>query len=593
AGVTATIASRILATSGDVSYSAFSKAGGGNLILSSPNNTMAPGKIVLNGGGTVTISGYTTNQGQSGAQTSKFLVGNYSANNIVNVSGRLTTDTIRLGEGTFGGNSLNIMGIGTDGSPTVSGSGSNISWVVGGNSSNNSLTVFTGAVLKTTRGNGGNTFKIGDGVGGTGNTVTVTGAGARWWGSLPVSVGNGGSNNFVTVSDGGYMNMARLYVGSDSNLASSNNAVLITDLGSVFRTDVDTNYALFQVAGGANSLNNSFTVANGATALIAGTNPARPNSIGANAGCNNNYAKITGVGSLLTISIPTPFTVGGFDYNNNTRIDSNASGNHLDIYGGALLNAKTLELMGVNSAFNLGDGTGLSVATVAKSGNYAPGVILSNADSRLNFNSGNLIAGLDGALVSGLGQIVLNGPAIVTTPFAGSTISNAISGSGTFTKEGSGTLALSQPNTSTGATIVNAGVLTLDYSTVGGGKLNDNSALILGGGTLNLSSGSHVEIIDSTTLHAGRSGVSVGTGTPVLHMNAISPGVGMVNFGAADIASTSNANDTSGILGAWATVGGSDWAIRSATLEGSGNYFITAYTGYTDINARGTSTIAN
>ncbi len=593
AGVTATIASKIMATSNDVGYSSFSKTGGGNLILSNPGNTMAPGKIVLNGGGTVTISGYTTNQGQSGAQTSKFLIGNYSANNIVNVPGRLTTDTIRLGEGSFGGNSLNIMGIGTDGSPTVSGSGSNISWVVGGNSSNNSLTVSTGAVLKTTRGNGTNTFKLGDGVGSTGNTVTITGAGARWWGSLPVSVGNGGNNNFVTVSDGGYMNMARLYVGSDSNLATSNNAVLITDLGSVFRTDVDTGYALFQVAGGAGSLNNSFTVANGATALIAGTNAARPNSIGANAGCNNNYARITGVGSLLTISIPTPFTIGGFDYNNGTRTDSNASGNHLDIQGGALLNSKTLELMGVNSAFNLGDGTGMSSALVGQSGSYTPGVILSNADSRLNFNRGKLIAGGDGTLVSGLGQIVLNGPAVVSTSYAGSTISNAISGSGTFTKEGTGTLTLSGPSNSTGATIVNAGILTLDYATVADSKLNDGSTLILGGGTLNLSSSTHVEIIDSTALAAGRSGVMVNNGTPVLRMNAIRPGVGIVNFSVANIASTSNANDGSGILGAWATVGGSDWASRSATLEGSGNYFITSLAGYTNISARGPSTIAN
>ncbi|MEI6674288.1 MAG: autotransporter-associated beta strand repeat-containing protein, partial [Verrucomicrobiota bacterium] len=595
AGVTATVAAKIMALSAnDVGYTSFSKTGGGNLILSSPANSMSPGKIVLNGGGTVTISGYTINQGGN-TQTSKFLVGNYSANNIVNVTGRLTTDSITVGEGTFGGNSLNIMGIGTDGSPTVSGNGNNIHWVVGGSSSNNSLTVSTGAVLKTSRNSGTNTFKIGDAVGSTGNSVTVTGAGARWFGSLPVSVGNGGSNNFVTVSDGGYMNMARLYVGSDSDLASSNNAVLITDLGSVFSTDVDTGYALFQVAGGVGSSNNSFTVANGATALIYGTRVDRSNSIGPKADSNNNYARITGVGSLLTVNIPSPLTIGGFDFNNNSsyRIDSNANGNHLDIYGGALLNSKTLELMGVNSAFNLGDGTGLSIATVAKSGSYAPGVILSNADSRLNFNSGKLIAGVDGALVSGLGQIVLNGPAIVSTSYTGSTISNVISGSGSFIKEGIGVLTLSQPNASTGATIINAGTLTLDYSAASSSMLKDSRALILGGGTLNLSSGSHVEIIDSTTLNAGRSGVTVGAGTPVLHMNAISPGVGIVNFGAASIASTSNANDTSGILGAWATMGGSDWASRSGTLESAGNYFITAYTGYIDINARGTSTIAS
>ncbi|MEI6656847.1 MAG: autotransporter-associated beta strand repeat-containing protein, partial [Verrucomicrobiota bacterium] len=592
AGVTATIASRILATSGDVGYSAFSKAGGGNLILSNPGNTMAPGKIVLNGGGTVTISGITTNLGQSGSQTSKFLVGNFSSNNIVNVPGRLITASVQVGRESFGGNSLNITGIGTDATPTLAGNGDNIYWVVGGYSSNNSLTVTTGADLQTNRGNGTNNFRIGEFAGSTGNSVTVTGAGARWRGDIPVSVGDGGSNNFLTVSDGGYANIARFLVGGDSGGVSNNNKVLITDLGSEFRTDQNSRYAWWRIGIGPGSSNNSFTVANGATAWLRNAHVNGNFGIGVNNNTNNNYARVTGVGSLLNINLLVPLTLGGV-HNGGSLTDTTANGNHLDVFGGALMNSTTLELMGINSAFNLGDGTGMSIATVGLTASYSPGVVLRNADSRLNFNSGNLIAGVDGAMVSGLGQIVLNGPAIVTTGFAGSTISNTLSGTGTFTKEGIGMLTLSAPNTSTGATIVNAGTLTLDYATVADSKLNDSSALILGGGTLNLASGSHVEIIDSTTLTAGRSGVSVSNGTPVLRMNAISPGVGMVNFGAASIASTSNANDGSGILGVWATVGGSDWATRSGTLEGSGNYFITAYTGYTDINARGTSTIAN
>ena len=66
-------------------------------------------------------------------------------------------------------------------------------------------------------------------------------------------------------------------------------------------------------------------------------------------------------------------------------------------------------LTGTNSAFNLGDGPLISTARTGKTGSSFLGITLAGADSRLNFNNGRLIAGLDGSLVSGAGQMQLLG----------------------------------------------------------------------------------------------------------------------------------------------------------------------------------------
>ncbi|MCE9609011.1 MAG: autotransporter-associated beta strand repeat-containing protein [Chthoniobacter sp.] len=156
-----------------------------------------------------------------------------------------------------------------------------------------------------------------------------------------------------------------------------------------------------------------------------------------------------------------------------------------------------------------------------------------------------------------------------------------------------GTLVLSGSPTGTVKTTVNAdGTLKLDYSTNNTSKLADATGILqLGGGTLNLSGGSHAEAVTNTTLSPGASSViQSGGGSSILRMNAITRQAGgMVDLGAASIASTTATNDASGILGAWATIGGANWALKSGTVENGSNNFITAYGAYTDIDALGSS----
>ena len=163
-----------------------------------------------------------------------------------------------------------------------------------------------------------------------------------------------------------------------------------------------------------------------------------------------------------------------------------------------------------------------------------------------------------------------------------------ISGAFGLTKSGEGTLVFTADHTYSGGTTVAVGTLALDY-TSGGSRLADVGVLTLAGGTVNLQNGAslHNEVVGSTIISDGLSGVTRSSGTSVLRLNAITSGLGVVNFGASNIADTNRTN-TNGILGVWATVAGVDWAQNSTN---GANGAITAYTAYTDITAQG-STIA-
>jgi autotransporter-associated beta strand protein len=230
--------------------------------------------------------------------------------------------------------------------------------------------------------------------------------------------------------------------------------------------------------------------------------------------------------------------------------------------------------------------------TKGGTGTFTLGSVGPNTNGGVNYYRGGTI--INGGILEIAGAAKLGGGAYADTisiaggaalkynSTAAQTLSGTISGAGRLIKDGAGTLTLTGAGTSGPIAQVNGGTLTLDYSLADSSKLSDLAALVLGGGTLNLSGGTHTEVVASTTLGAGTSSVTRTSGSAVLAMGAISPAGGVVNFGAGSIATTTNTNDAGGILGAWATVGGTDWAAN----DGSGN--IVAYTGgYTDIAATG------
>jgi fibronectin-binding autotransporter adhesin len=238
----------------------------------------------------------------------------------------------------------------------------------------------------------------------------------------------------------------------------------------------------------AGSSNNSVTVSNGGYLFsqTRGTNKEFSCIIGTDTGANNNSLTITGVGSLWRDD-KYPVLIGGSRYGTYPAYTwKDAQDNSINISSGGTATINTAVILaGTRSSFNLGDGNSISSASVGAK-DLVVGISFAVADARVNFNSGWLTATVPGALISGAGKVILNGPAYISTTQPDSSIDSVIDGiaAGTLTKEGTGTLKLSQANTYIGATTVSVGTLLVTNtigSGTGTGPVTVNSLATLGG----------------------------------------------------------------------------------------------------------------
>ncbi len=214
----------------------------------------------------------------------------------------------------------------------------------------------------------------------------------------------------------------------------------------------------------------------------------------------------------------------------------------------------------------------------------------------------NIVTGFNGfvAVTGGIGS----DSAVIFTKDGTNTLT--LNGANTFTgslRALGGTLSLGGTNAYTGTSTVSGGTLLLDFNAGAGAPLaniiNSSSALVLGGvrggGTVTANGkagASTSQTFNGTTLDTGASTLNITNGNTantrtLVNLGAISRNAGStVNFvqptgtGNTAIAAnngytTSTGNDASGIIGAWATVGGTEYATNNGTN-------IVAYTGYTD-----------
>jgi len=134
--------------------------------------------------------------------------------------------------------------------------GSNSVWnhsgglLVGNNGSGNRLTVSNGAVVRNTIGN------IGNNIGSSNNTVLVTGSNSVWSMSAGLNVGNSGASNLLMITDGGRVDASIGTIGRNTNI-SARNVALVTGSGSVW-----INSSMLYV--GYLGTNNQMTISNGA-----------------------------------------------------------------------------------------------------------------------------------------------------------------------------------------------------------------------------------------------------------------------------------------------------------------------------------------
>ncbi|MEI8107207.1 MAG: autotransporter-associated beta strand repeat-containing protein [Verrucomicrobiota bacterium] len=560
-------------------------------------------------GGTLTVKGVATISGDMDLK-----VGATTSGNTLNLSGggRIAAGTSRRslfvgssdfknGLATTGNNRVFVSTPGTEASPTLNLSGSNSRLTIGFASSGNVVTVNNRAYVANTDVTSGiNSWEIGTSANANGNSLAVIGTGAAastqvvMGSSAFLNVGVAGSGNSVAVSGGGFLKVGKIGVGTSGG---RNNFVQITGQGSQIVVDV-AGEPIIQVGLVNGSTGNSIRVENGA-AFTATGNYNRGYAVGATAGANNNYISVTGRGSTFAVQQGMPLSFGGIagaDNDNHFISDSTATGNHFDVFSGASTLQNTVYMMGADSAFNLGDGIGISTATVSYStGNiiYGPGVKLLGAGTRLNFNSGRLIPGFFGPLVSGAGQISLNGPGYFDTAGKNSTIGVAMGGSGSLVKEGVGTLTLNVVSNYTGNTVSRGGTLSVDTSTLAT-ILNAASRLELGGGTFQFkgkATTSQSQILAGLTLQPGANVVDVNNNngtTTTLDLRGVAGTLGITRTvaGTVDFKASSGTLGTTalikttesisnGILGAWATVGG---GAGLATRDTSN--VVQAYTGY-------------
>lgn len=118
--------------------------------------------------------------------------------------------------------------------------------------------------------------------------------------------------------------------------------------------------------------------------------------------------------------------------------------------------------------------------------------------------NGGILQGTTGSLQGD----IANNAAVVFDQSTTGTYSGNISGIGTLTKNGSGSVTLSGSNTYSGATILNAGTLVLGSNTA----IGDGSAVTINGGTFDV--GSSSETVHSVSMSGGA--ITIGTGTLTL-----------------------------------------------------------------------------
>lgn len=439
-----------------------------------------------------------------------------------------------------------------------------------------------------------------------------TGAGDGTWSGANWSGGNG-----VTSPSG---NGASLIFGKPSTGAVVDLNVSCT-LGAIaFYPDVNTIVSTSN--GSSMTLDNRPTLASsfaggsvdtGALAgitVLGGTHVINPNI----AMINSATIVVFGMGDTLTLG----GSISGSGYD--SLYTSNLSTSTL--IGGNVLTGNSLTKGGAGTLILSGANT-FGGFTRAALGNLTVANPLALQNSTVEMNTGftgsigfdsGIRAATFGGLTGGKNFSLVNadtdgvtltvGKNNASTTYSGSfDETGAISPAG-LTKVGTGMLTLTGISSYSGATTISNGTLNLNFSAAI--SLTDlvgiTSSLVFGGGTLNVTG--KAGTIDSQTfaslsVNAGASAVTLNANSASslqLVLNDISRSAGgIVDFtlpaGVQDTSNgviTSSANDASGIVGPWATVGGSDFATVS-----SGN--IIAYNGYTDVTRlnSGPQVIAN
>lgn len=567
-----TVNAGTLALTGSNGYTGPTTLNGGILVMTSASQIGSVGSI-----------NFSSGQLQA---SGTFVLGN--AIHVTSATAGVIVDanqTLTLNGNLTGGNPLAKQGPGllvlngTSDAATVLNAGS-VS--VTSTSAGTSLTVNSGADVTFNQPVGGGTYS--NPISGAGD-VTVMG-------SLALAGGNNGFTGTLTIAS--TTSASTVTVASPTNLGGSEVQLTST---------TTTTPATLQITDGG-TYSNPITVGDGITTgvtglvIYSGNVAVTFSGTLTKTGTTFELVGSNSLGGTVTITGQITGNTGGLNsdmsYNGGTF---NLNGASPNTYFGPtyLTNAVTVNANSVGALPTL---NGRSPVFMDQTGSGSSNLVLGANQS---------IAALTGATSS---SVNLNGNTLTIGTDSGSTIfAGAISGAGGLIKDGASTQVLSGSNASyTGTTTVRAGALVLDYSTNNGTKLSSTAVLTLGSATLQLTGGTQTEVVGSTTITGGANVIGNNTSSAtngggsantasntsaVLQMASITrnPG-GTVNFSGQYIATTDTLNSpTTGLLGPWATIGGTDFAINQ---NNTANGWIVKYTGYTLVpRLNGTSQVIN
>ncbi|WP_395745663.1 beta strand repeat-containing protein [Prosthecobacter sp.] len=323
--------------------------------------------------------------------------------------------------------------------------------------------------------------------------------------------------------------------------------------------------------------------------------------------------KLTGSGGAISVAdISESLILSGStsDYTTATSVTAGrliVAANAPNGAAGALGNATSDVLVGGGAgvARLLISDAGVTIGRNVRSVSGGAGLVLVgglNTSGTATY-SGSILLGTDSSAAKGVTLYAAKGG---TVEFTGSIVraASATGTTDTVTISGAGTVALRGSNTYTGGTVINGGTLLLDYSSNTDSKVSNTAALDLSGGSLSvLGSGSASTTVTLGGLNVGSSSGPLGGGqitvttgqdqNATLALGGITKNAGgTVNFvlvntgsGVASI-TTTTANNSSGILGAYATFALNDWAVN----DGTGNITALAAGGYSTTFATGLNT---
>lgn len=423
-------------------------------------------------------------------------------------------------------------------------------------------------------------------------------------GTFALASGQAGANFFATGLTAGASTISASSISGTLNLGSISRATgtgvnfVLPTSGSITTSTANTAGSIlgaWAVANGTDwAVNSSGTIVadssytNDAWAGTSDTTITTNDSI--SNGTTNSLRFGSASADTVTLSGTNTITSGGI------LVSSNVGNNLSVINGGTLVGPATglpeIVINQYNTANNLIIGS-----TIADNGQQSdvtkvgPGLVIltgtNTFSGQLNIASGTVQLGNGGTTGSVANYISINSGANLTFDRSDSfTLSNAISGAGSFTQAGSGTITINTPQTWTGSTNVNNGTLLLNFNAGGGvatSLISTGSPLNLGGGTFAINGNAVTAVTQvvnglspvsgasaitltsngaSTNLTVGAITLATGTAEqgPTVQFNLPTSGQINTTTGTASALLTGGAGNN-----AFATVGTTDFAAKDST----------------------------